>query len=54
MKYYRRYHDEQIYEEYDACLKTFLKLTDEDIESLGSLTNSEVLLLVNRRLNNEE
>ena len=47
-------HLEQMYQEYEAILKTFLKLTDEDIESLGSLTNSEVLLLVNRRLNNEE
>lgn len=47
-------HVEQINSEYEAYLKTFLKLTDEDIASLDSLSNSEVLLLVNRRLNDEE
>ena len=35
-------------------LKTYLKLTDEDIASINDMTNSELVILVTRRLNNEE
>lgn len=35
-------------------LKTYLKLTDEDIASVNDMTNSELVILVTRRLNDEE
>ncbi|MBO5526451.1 MAG: hypothetical protein J5946_00250, partial [Erysipelotrichaceae bacterium] len=40
--------------EMDAYVKTFLKLTDEDIAGIADMSNSELLLKVNERLTNEE
>ena len=40
--------------EMDAYVKTFLKLTDEDIAGIADMSNSELLLRVNERLTNEE
>ena len=61
---YQKYHydedpaiDEQIdklNDEIDLYLKTYLKLTDEDLESIKDITASDLLILVTRRLNNEE
>ena len=40
--------------EMDAYVKTFLKLSDEDIAGFADMSNSELLLKVNERLTNEE
>lgn len=40
--------------EYDLYLKAFLNLNETDIESISSISESELLVLVSKRLNNEE
>ena len=47
-------HLEAINEEFELYLKTYLKLTEEDIVSIRDLSSSQVLILVSGRLNNEE
>ncbi len=44
----------RINDDYHQLLKTFLKLNDEDISSLSNKSSSDILLLVTRRLSNEE
>jgi hypothetical protein len=48
------YHIEKLNGEVEQYLKTYLKLTDEDIETLSDMNYSGLLLLVNERLNYEE
>ena len=47
-------HLERLNSEVNDYLKTFLKLTDEDIEGLGDMNYSGLLLLVNERLSYEK
>ncbi|MBQ6334151.1 MAG: zinc ribbon domain-containing protein [Erysipelotrichaceae bacterium] len=47
-------HYKKLYTEFSNYLKTYLKLTDEDIASLSDLNDSQILVLVDRRLNDEE
>lgn len=44
----------QLNDELDLFLQSFLNLSDEDIDSISSISESELLVLVNRRLSNEE
>ena len=44
----------EINEEFELFIKTYLKLTDEDIEQIENLSNSELLVLVSGRLENNE
>ena len=44
----------EIREEYELFLKTFLHLTDEDVTGLAGMNSSAIVVLVNERLNNEE
>ena len=44
----------EIREEYELFLKTFLHLTDEDVAGLAGMNSSAIVVLVNERLNNEE
>ncbi|MBO4819656.1 MAG: zinc ribbon domain-containing protein [Firmicutes bacterium] len=48
------YHIERLNDEVENYLKTYLKLTDEDIEGLADMNYSGLLLLVNERLSYEE
>ena len=41
-------------EEFELYIKTYLKLTDEDIATIKDLSSSQLLVLVSGRLNNEE
>ena len=45
---------EQLNEDFDMFIKSYYKLTDEDIETIKDISESELLVLVSRRLNNEE
>ena len=45
---------EDIYEDYASFLKVYMKLTDEDIAQIGDLSNSDLLLRVNERMNDEK
>ena len=47
-------HLERIYDEYEHFLKTYLKLTDEDIAAIEDMSSSQLLILANERMNNEE
>ena len=40
--------------DYELYLKTFLKLTDEDIAQMSSMSESELLIMVSGRLNDEK
>ena len=60
-KYCTREKDEVYYNdmveldrELDLFLKSFLKLNDEDIESINDMSESEFVVLVSKRLSNEE
>ncbi|MBR4422049.1 MAG: hypothetical protein IKS69_05900 [Erysipelotrichaceae bacterium] len=44
----------EVNSEFELFVKTFMHLKEEDISRLGSLTSSEIVILVNERLNNEE
>ena len=48
------YHIERLNGEVEGYLKTYLKLTDEDLESIADMNYSGLLLLVNERLSYEE
>lgn len=45
---------DEIDEEFEAFIKTYLKLEDEDIEKIPDLSDSELLVLVTRRMSDEE
>ncbi|MBR3227676.1 MAG: zinc ribbon domain-containing protein [Erysipelotrichaceae bacterium] len=47
-------HINRINDEADLFLRTYLKLTDEDIGTIKDISASDLLLLVSRRLGNEE
>lgn len=59
---YLKYDDDDPYikeaailnEQFELFIRTFLKLTDEDIAGLSGMSESELLVLVSQRLNNEE
>ncbi len=44
----------QINDDFDAVLKVYLKLTDEDIAKIPDMSSSALLLKVNERLNDEK
>ena len=44
---------EQLNSDFDAAVKEYLKLTDEDLAEAENMTNSALLVRVNERLNNE-
>jgi hypothetical protein len=44
------FHVEKINEEVDSVLRTYLDLTDEDIEKIDGMNSSALLILVNERL----
>lgn len=48
------YHMERINTEVNGFLKSYLKLTDEDIAEIGDLNESALLILVNERLSHEK
>ena len=62
MKRIRRYRTEEphlaeiekLNGEFEKYLNTLMKLTDEDIASIDSISSGELLVLVSRRLSNEE
>ncbi len=47
-------HIETLHEQFVQYLKTYLFLTDEDIDSISELSDSQLLVLISRRLNHEE
>ena len=51
---FSRKHLNAVNEEFELYLKTYLKLTDEDIATIKDLSRSQLLVLVNGWLNNEE
>ena len=44
---------ERLNQDFDAAVKEYLKLTDEDLADAENMTNSALLVKVNERLNNE-
>ena len=46
-------HLDKINDRISACMKTFLKLTDEDIAAIKDMTETELVVLVKERLGNE-
>ena len=51
---FTRKHLTQLNEEFELYVKTYLKLTDEDIATVKDLSSSQLLILVSGRLNDEE
>ena len=47
-------HCSRMNEEFEAYIKTYLKLTDEDIASIPDMSDSQLLVKVSGRLNDEE
>ena len=47
-------HVGKLNDEFDLYLKAYLKLNEEDIASIPDITASQLLVLVNERMNNEE
>ena len=45
---------EQLNSDFDAAVKEYLKLTDEDLKEAENMTSSALLVRVNERMNNEE
>ena len=45
---------EQLNRDFDAAVKEYLKLTDEDLKEAENMTSSALLVRVNERLNNED
>ena len=45
---------EQLNCDFDAAVKEYLKLTDEDLKEAENMTSSALLVRVNERMNNEE
>ena len=59
--YVKRGSDPEIYvymkdlhDEYVSFLKVYMKLTDEDIDQISDMSNSDLLLRVNERMNDEK
>lgn len=51
---FTRKHLTALNEEFELYIKTYLKLTDEDIATIKDLSSSQLLILINGRMNNEE
>ena len=51
---FTRKHLTAVNEEFELYIKTYLKLTDEDIATIKDLSSSQLLILVNGRMNVEE
>ena len=47
-------HVDRLNDEFDHYLKTYMKLNDEDIAMISDMSSSQLLVLVNERLNDEE
>ncbi len=47
-------HVDKLNDEFDHYIKAYLKLTDEDIASINDLSASQLLVLVNERMNGNE
>ena len=45
---------ETLNRDFDAAVKEYLKLTDEDLKEAENMTSSALLVRVNERLNNED
>ena len=54
MSDFTKKHMEAINSEYEQYLKTFLKLSEEEISAIEDMSNSELVILATRRLNDEE